>query len=140
MLEDDYQRPEAVGPADFFAFGKGAAVIGNAHLIETVAFFTELDSDLRFKAKIIFNQVNRLDGLFPESLVASFDIGEIQIGEQIGQESDQAITQVMAEEHHPVRIRTDKARAINHIGVAVENWLQQFAVFCRVVFQIGVLN
>jgi len=46
----------------------------------------------------------------------------------------------MPEAEDTVRIAACKTRAIYHIGLAVENRGDQFGVFGRIIFQIGVLN
>jgi len=46
----------------------------------------------------------------------------------------------MPEIQHPVGFGTDKSGAVDNIGLAGEDRRQKFWVFCRVIFQVGILN
>ena len=46
----------------------------------------------------------------------------------------------MPEVKHAVRSAAEKARAINHIGLALDQRIEQVGIIGRIVFQIGVLN
>ena len=46
----------------------------------------------------------------------------------------------MPEVEHPMRTAAQKARAVNHVGFALDQGLEQVGIVVGVVFQIGILN
>lgn len=86
VFQNAVNGAEAVFPADFLAFFVGAAVIGNAYLIDAAACFSDLGGDFWLKAKAVFLNADRLDYLAAKGFVAGFHIAEVDIGQHIRQQ------------------------------------------------------
>ena len=73
-------------------------------------------------------------------LVTGFHVGQIQVGKKIGEQGQQPIAcRVPKEQHSPI-VAGQETRPVDHIGVAVEDRLQQPRVFRGAVLQIRVLE
>ena len=83
---------ETILPAYFLAFLVSAAVVGDAHFINADAFETSyFGSHLGFKAETLLLEKDALDNICPEQLVAGLHVGEVQVGEHVGQESEETV-------------------------------------------------
>ena len=108
MFQDYRYRFQSISPVDFLTLGIIPSVIGDANLIKTPSFLSEFDCYFRLKTEVGFFQSDGIKRLFPEGLIASFHIGQVQISGNVGQQSQKPVAYVMPEKHHPVRVRTDK--------------------------------
>jgi len=70
-------------PADLLALVVGAAVIGDAHLVDPAAAAGELGGDLRLKAEALLTDADRLNDLGAEGLVAGLHVREVQVSEHV---------------------------------------------------------
>ena len=83
---------EAVSPAYFLAFLIGATIVGDAHLINAYAFETgDFGGYFRLKTEAFLLEIDALNYVGTEKLVAGFHVGEVQVGEHVGQEGEEAV-------------------------------------------------
>ena len=68
-----------IAPANLFAFGVGAARIGNSHLVDTRLRPGNFGRDFRLEAEAVLLNPDILDHLAAEGLVAGFHVGEVEI-------------------------------------------------------------
>ena len=100
----------------------------------------DLGGDLRFEPETVFLDPNLRQHLAPEDLVAGFHVGEVEVGEDVGRESEHAVADHVPEVHDAMGVAAHEARAEHDIRFAVEDGLEQLRVFLRVVLEIGVLH
>ena len=81
-----------------------------------------------------------LQNLPPEDLVARLHVGEIQVGEHVRAERQDVIADRVPEVQHAMRLAARESRAIDHVGQAVDDRLDQLRVLLRIVFEVGVLD
>ena len=103
-------------------------------------FLEDFGRDFGFKSKSLFFDFYRLDYFTPESLVTGFHVGQIQIGEHVGNQGQQAVTHSVPEIEYPMWPVTLEPGAIYDIGLVLENWVQHDRVIPGIIFQIRVLN
>ena len=83
---------EAVFPADFLAFLVGSSIVGDAHFIDADAFETgDFGGHFGLEAETLLLEVYALDDICPEQFIAGLHVGEVQVGEHVGQESEEAV-------------------------------------------------
>ena len=140
VLDTGSQGLETVLDTDLLAFVVGAAQIADRHLEDHPAALGRLGGELDLDREVVRSQRQRLEKRGAEHLVAGFDVGEIQIGEPVAQESDQAVAEMMLEVEDAAPLAGEKARSENHICAAVEEGSHQKLEVPGVVFEIGVLN
>ena len=115
-------------------------MIADADLVEGAAAPREPGGDLGIEAEAVLLQLDCLDDLAPEDLVAGLHVGEVEVGEAVGQQGQQPVGDHVPEKQHPVRVAAGEARAVDHVGVVLEDRRDQPRVVGRVVFQVGVLD
>ena len=101
-LGDAPHRPHAVAPADLLALGVGAAVVADAHLVDPAAGPGHLGGDLGLEAEAVLLDVDRLDHLAAEGLVAGLHVGQVQVGEHVRQHVQEAVADGVPEVEHAV--------------------------------------
>ena len=85
ILDNEVYCSHSVPPSDLFAFRIIAATIGNWHFIDPASRFADLCRELRFKSKAILSERDLFQKLGTKNLVTGFHVGQIKIGEHIGQ-------------------------------------------------------
>ena len=83
IFQNAVNRSKTIFPANLLAFFIGAPVIGDPDLIDPAFFPRDLGSNLRFKSEPVFLNRYGLDDFAAKSFIASFHVGQIQIGEEI---------------------------------------------------------
>src|SRR3546814_17701792 len=78
-----------------FRSGVGAPGIGDPHLVDAQVLASQLRGHLRLEAEAVLLQVQRLDHLTAEGLVAGLHVREVEVGEGVGQRSEQAVSEVV---------------------------------------------
>ena len=86
VFEDAAEGADAVFPADFFAFGVGAAMVGDGDFVDAGAGAGDLGDDLGFDAEAVFLEGYGLDEFAFENFVAGFHVGEVEIGRHVRDE------------------------------------------------------
>ena len=138
VFEDAADGAYAVFPADFFAFGVGAAVVGDGDFVDAGAGAGDLGDDLGFDAEAVLLEGDGLDQLAFKNFVAGFHVGEVEIGRHVRQEGEELVAEGVPEIQHAVLVRADEARAQDGIRLAAENGLEQCQRFYR--FRISQLT
>jgi hypothetical protein len=85
VLDDAPHGPEAVPPRGLLAFLVGSACIGDPDLVDAASQASPLGDQFGLDTEAVFFDLQLLDDLSREGFVAPFDIGEIQVGEYIGE-------------------------------------------------------
>jgi len=80
VSEKAVQGGKAVLPGDFFSFFVGPAVIGDGDLEYSASDLGYFHRDFRLKAKAIRLDLDFLQYIRSEGLVADLHVGEVQIG------------------------------------------------------------
>ena len=140
VFEDAADGADAVFPADFFAFGVGAAVVGNGDFVDAGAGAGDLGDDLGFEAEALFRDGDGLDQLAFENFVAGLHVREVEIRCHVRQEGEELVAEGVPEIQHAVLVRADEAGAEDGVRLAAENGLEQRGVVCGIVFEVGVLD
>ncbi len=105
------QAPEgakAVFPADFLAFFVGAAPVADADLINSQAALGHFDGDLWLKAKAVLLDRNRLDNFATEDFVTGFHVAQVDVGEAVRKQGQQAVADRMPEVENAMRAAAQK--------------------------------
>jgi hypothetical protein len=84
VAHDAVHRSHAVPPADLLALGVGASVVGDPDLVDPPPAGGDLGRHLRFEAEAVLFDLDRLDDLAAEGLVTGLHVGEVQVGEDVG--------------------------------------------------------
>jgi len=93
----------------------------------------------RLKAETIFSQLKRQQGVAPQRLVASPDIGEAQPRKQVREQCQQPIGEVMSQ-RFALRTPAMKPGAVNDSRPPPLDRLQQLEIILRIEFEVGVLD
>ena len=102
VLDDAVNRNNPVAPSYFLALFIGSSVVGDTHLVDTATESGNLCCNLRFKAKAVLLYLYVLDDFSPEDLVASLHVREVEVGEHIGEQGQEAIANPVPEIKDPV--------------------------------------
>ena len=97
VTEDRPQRADAVAPSDLLPFAVGSARIADRHFENPRAALGQLDGQLGLDVKRGAFERNALQQPRPHHLVAGLHVGEVQVADQIAQESQQLVSQRMTE-------------------------------------------
>jgi hypothetical protein len=140
VLDDATCCMDAVPPADLLSLCIRTSGVRDADLEEAPVSAGHLGRDFGLETEAIFFDLDGLEHLSIERLVAGFHVGEVQIREHVRHRREETVAHVVPVVQDTVRtIRTEPA-SIDDIGSAVEQRGQQLAVFCRVVLEVGVLH
>src|SRR5262245_14255775 len=90
-LQDAVDGPHAIAPADLLALGVGAAVVADPQLVDPPVAPGHLGGDLGLEPEPVLLDDHRLDHLAPEGLVAGLHVGEVQVGEHVGQRGEEPV-------------------------------------------------
>ena len=71
-------------------------------------------------------------------LVAGLHVGQHRVVEHVGRERHDAVAEVVREQEHAVA--PEKPRAVDDVGVALANQLDELRIFFGRVLEVGVLN
>lgn len=92
VFQDTVDGTEAVPPVDFLAFSVSAAVVGNTYFIYADARDAgDFGGHLGLKAKPLLTELQALNRLSAEQLVAGLHIGQVEVGHGIRKESQEFI-------------------------------------------------
>lgn len=96
-------------------------MVGDGDFVDADALLGELGGDLRLEAKAVFLDWDGLNNFPPHGLVAGLHISEIQVGEHVGHEREEAIAHGVPKVEHPVLLRANETRTKNRIGFSTQN-------------------
>jgi len=111
------QRAKSIFPPDLFALRVGTARIADSDLINPEAALGDLHCHFRFEAEAVFLQRDGLNHLAPECFVAGLHIGQVEVGDHVGDQRQKPVSNRVPEIEHPMRPRTDKAGPVHHVGL-----------------------
>ena len=130
----------SVLPINFFAFGVGAAVVGDGDFVDADAATGDFGGDLRFEAEAVFLDGDALEDLASEGFIAGLHVREVEVGEHVGEKSKEAVADGMPEVKNAVGFRADEAGAEDDIGTILKDRSNHDGIFLGVVFEVGVLD
>ena len=134
---------EAVAPRDLLAFGVGAAVVGDRHLVEADvrAEAQDLRGQLGLDPEVVGDQVQAADEVAAERLVADLHVGDRRVVEHVGQQRQEAVAGVVPEQVRALRVRAAaQAGAEDGVGLAGQQRVDQRRDVRRRVLEVGVLD
>ena len=91
VLDDALHCGDTVTPVDFLAFGVGTSRVGDPYFPDSPASRSNLCRHFGFYPEPVLFQVDALDDLATERLVAGLHIGEIEIGEHVREQREDPI-------------------------------------------------
>src|SRR5436190_20666530 len=104
VFDDAVDRTEAVLVADLLSLFIGPAMVGDADLVDSRAAPGQLGGDFRLEAEPVFLDLDRLDELAAECLIAGFHVREIQVGEHVGKKRQESVPDAVPEVEVAMRI------------------------------------
>jgi len=140
IFEDRIQCAKTVAPADFFTFLIRSAMVADADLVDDHVELRNFGGDLGFEAEAVLLDCDPLEHLAFEDLVAGLHVGEVEIGEHVGEQREEFVTHHVPEIDDAVCIAAGEAGAKDDVGLAALDRREQLRVFVGVVFEIGVLH
>src|ERR1051326_6190911 len=99
--DDLKQRCHAVAPGNFLSFRIVATAVADWHFVNSPTAFGDLRGELGLKTKPIRSQTHALNHFSAKYLVAGFHVGEIEVRQHVGKQSQKLISHRMPEEEHP---------------------------------------
>jgi hypothetical protein len=141
ILKDAIHCPQSVFPINFLSLGIRAPVIRYADFIyPNIRDAAYLDGYFRLKSKAFLLQVERLNNVTTEKLVARFHVRHVEIAEHVTQPCEHFITYGMPEEKKTMWSASSETRTIDNIGKPAKHGLQKNVVFIRIILEVGILN
>src|SRR5207302_6788641 len=110
-------RANAVLPANLLAFLIGATGVANGNLKNARAALGQLDGNFRLDFKTLADKRHALQQCGSNHLVTGFHVGEIEVRDDIAQQSQEVISQLMTEEKNTAVFAGKKSRAKNGVGL-----------------------
>ena len=80
-----------------------------------------------------------MNHLAAEDFVARLHVGQIEVRGHVGEERQECVPDAVPVEHHAARIPFEP-RSEHHLGMSVEDRLDQLRILFRVVFEVGILD
>src|SRR6266496_2295430 len=108
VLQQAPQSPHAIFPADLFALFIGAAGVADAHFINPQLALGDFYRDFRLESKAVFLDGDGLNDLPPKNFIAGFHVGQVDIGQAIGNQSQHPIGHRMPEIQYAMRPTTQE--------------------------------
>src|SRR6516164_4502147 len=139
VANDAEHRLDPVLQADLFAFFIRAARIADWDLVDAQVFLGDLRGELRLEAEAVRLQDNAVEDFPAENLVARFHVGKVQVGEQVGSHGEQLVADHVPKVQDAMRLAYE-TRAIDDVGLAFEDRLDQLGILGGIVFEISVLH
>src|SRR5438105_6055583 len=97
ITQDVEQRGKAVAPRDLFPLRIRPTAVRDRHLPDARARLRQARGDLYFKSETVGRERQTLDQIRPDQLVASLQVGQVQVREHVRQEREHAIADVVPE-------------------------------------------
>src|SRR5882724_2622826 len=101
-MQDVPERGDSVAPSDLLALRVGPPRVGDADLPDASARLGEPRRDLRLEAESVARQYEPLHYRRTHGLVARLHVGQVEVGEHVGDECQQAVADRVPEEEHAV--------------------------------------
>src|SRR5438874_11562317 len=94
---------ETIVPANLFPLLVGPSRVGDPYFIDTRSSPCDFSHDFRLKRESILLDRDGVEKIAPEHLITGCDIGEVQIGEHVGQQRQDSIPHHVPEIEDSVR-------------------------------------
>src|SRR5918993_1875845 len=134
--DDSQNRLHPVFPGDLLPFLVAAAVISHTNLINPKprAHLGDLGGHLGLEAEPVALDVDPVDHVLAEHLVADLHVRQVQVGEHVAHGRQEPVAHRVPEVEHAMRL-PDEPAAVHDVGLAVEDGLEELAVILGVVFE-----
>src|SRR5262245_33280952 len=139
-LEEVPKGQKAIAESDFLSLFVGSSVITDRDLVNDGAEFCNLGGHFDLYAEPAGLDDHVPNYVAAKCFVAGFDIGHVQIGQNVRNHRQDAICHEMVEVQHASRAPHQETRTVDDIGVAFKNRLDDVNDLRRIVFEVGVLN
>ena len=100
----------------------------------------ELDGQLRLDAEVPAEERDGFEQVGPHRLVASLHVGEVEVGDDVGEEGEEAVAELVPVEQHPPHLAADEAGPEDGVGVLLHEDLDDAQQIARVVLEVGVVD
>ncbi len=137
--QDVPQRGDPIPPVDLLALGVGPPAVADRHLPDARPGPRQACGQLGLDAEAVGDQRQRLHEVRPDHLVAGLHVGEVEVGEHVGEQRQEPVAHRVPEVQHPAGARLE-ARAVDGVGLVRPDGLQEGGILHRVVLQVGVLD
>ena len=138
--QDGEERAEAVAPADLLPLLVGAPRVADGHLEDARPALGQLDGQLRLEPEVVGDQGDGAEQRGADRLVAGLHVGKVHVGHQVGEEREQPVAQLVAEEQGPARLAAGEAGAEDGVGLLLDEDRQEAEQVARVVLEVGVVD
>lgn len=115
VFEEDAERVNPVFPCDFFAFFISAPVVIDGDFVDAEFAFGDFDGDLGFKAKTFGADGDAFEDFGAKGFVACFHVCEVEIGDGVGEQGQELVSERMPKEQNLSLFTGEKTRAINDV-------------------------
>src|SRR5438477_1783059 len=86
VFHDGNDGTETIVPANLFPLLVRPSRVGDPYFIDTRSSPCDFSHDFRLKRESILLDGDGIEKIAPEHLITGFDIGEVQVGEHIGEQ------------------------------------------------------
>src|SRR4051812_31463784 len=122
VLEERPHGREAVLPRDLLPLVVGAPVVADRQLVDPEAATADLGGQLRLDAEVgLAQRLGRAQHLERESLVARLPVRQRRVVEDVREQREEAVAGLVPEEVHALRPPAAQPRAVDDVGVALQD-------------------
>src|SRR5215469_9058270 len=136
--DDAPQRLHSIFPRDLLAFLVRSPGVGDWYLVDSPVVLGDFRGDFRLEPKAVGLDFDALQDFLAKDFVAGLHIGKLQVGENVGKQSEHSVCYVVPEVVDALWAAKE-SRAIDNICAAVDDGFEQDAIIARVVFEVRVL-
>jgi len=115
-------------------------VVADGDLVDPQLPLGAFHGDLGLEAETVGADGNALQQVGAEGLVTGLHVGDVEVGEHVGNEREALVDFRVPEGQHAGLLAGQVAGAEYGVGVPVQKRPQQARVFRRVVLEVGVLD
>lgn len=109
ILHDAQDGADAIAPANLLAVFVSPPGVGDADFVDRHPHLRQLGGDLGFKAEPVLFDIDCLDHVTAEDLVARLHVGEVQISDHVGHQSEESVADAVPEVQHSMRFTRYKS-------------------------------
>jgi len=125
---------------DLLPFLVGASPIADADLVDAEATLRDLDGNFRFETEAVFYDGDGLKDFAAKHFVASLHVAEVDVGQGVGEKSEEPVANGVPEIEDSVRAGTEEAGPVDDVGFAFDERAEQKGIVGRIVFEVGILD
>ena len=132
VTHDAPQCLERILETDLLSLCVRPAIVRDRHFVDSSTQFCDFSCYFWLEAEAILLQINCIQHLATEDLVAGLHVSQIQVVQHVRQERQEAVCHVVPEKQNAMR-PPQEAGSKNDVGGSVQDRFQQCEVILRVV-------